>query len=110
LQPSHRQIEQPTECPAADPHRLVVGNLELLGAGEHGGQRDVVVDARELDFCDSSGLTAFVQIANRLEPNGRLAIASPQPIVRRVLEVSGLVEAFVVADSVADAVERLTTA
>jgi anti-sigma B factor antagonist len=74
------------------------------------GQRDVVVDARELGFCDSSGLTAFVGIANRLEPNGRLAIAAPQPIVLRVLEVSGLVEAFVVADSVADAVERLATA
>ena len=74
------------------------------------GQRDVVVDARELGFCDSSGLTAFVRIASRLEPNGRLAIVSPQPIVRRVLEVSGLVEAFVVADSVADAVERLATA
>jgi anti-sigma B factor antagonist len=71
------------------------------------GQRDVVVDAHDLGFCDSSGLTAFVRIANRLEPDGRLAIASPQPIVRRVLEVSGLIEAFVVADSVADAVARL---
>ncbi len=76
---------------------------ELVDAGE----RDIVIDARELSFCDSSGLTAFVRIANRLEPHGRLAIAAPQPIVRRVLEVSGLVEAFVVADSVGEAMAEL---
>ena len=62
----------------------------------------MVVDARRLAFCDSSGLSALVQIANRLA-EGRLAIAAPTPIVRRVLEMSGLVDAFVVTDSVPDA-------
>ena len=71
------------------------------------GEQDIVIDAHELTFCDSSGLTAFVRIANRLEPRGRLAIAGAQPIVRRVLDVSGLVEAFVVTDTVTDAIASL---
>ncbi len=72
------------------------------------GTRDIIVNASELQFCDSSGLSAFVRIANRLEPDGgRLAIVAPHPIVSRVLEISGLVEAFVVADDLAAAVARL---
>lgn len=65
------------------------------------GAPDVIIDAERLAFCDSSGLSAFVQIANRLEPAaGRLAIANPNGMVRRVLEMSGLIDAFVVTDSV----------
>jgi anti-anti-sigma factor len=72
------------------------------------GAGDVIVDARQLSFCDSSGLTAFVRIANRLEPAaGRLAIVGPQAIVRRVLEISGLMETLVVVDSVDDAIAAL---
>ncbi len=68
------------------------------------GSRDVLLDISGLEFCDSSGLSAFARISNRLAPDGhRLALAGPLPIVRRVLEVSGLVEVFIVADSVGDA-------
>jgi anti-anti-sigma regulatory factor len=49
-----------------------------------------------------------VQISNGLgQRRGRLAIVGPTPIVRRVLEVSGLVDAFVVADSLAAAIAAL---
>ena len=75
------------------------------------GARDVIIDAHELAFCDSSGLTAFVRIATRVEPGGgRLAIAGPQSIVRRILEISGLQEAFVVVDTVQDAISQLSAA
>jgi anti-anti-sigma factor len=96
----------------------IAGDLDLVTAPQladaatvlvRAGARDLVVDAEHLDFCDSSGLTAFVRIARQLEPNGRLAIAGAQPIVRRILEVSGLVEAFVVTDSVEAAVAALPT-
>src|SRR6185503_15051558 len=89
---------------------VVDGELDLATAPQltttamalvDAGAGDVIVDARQLAFCDSSGLTAFVRIANRLEPSsGRLAIVGPQAIVRRVLEISGLVETLVVVDSV----------
>jgi anti-anti-sigma factor len=93
----------------------VDGDLDLATAPEltslglalvEAGTAGVVVDARRLAFCDSSGLSALVQIANRLD-GGRLAIAAPTPIVRRVLEMSGLVDAFVVTDSVPDALAAL---
>lgn len=75
------------------------------------GARDVIIDVRELAFCDSSGLAAFVQIATRVAPEGgRLAIAGPQSIVRRILEVSGLDEAFVVVPTVPDAIAELSAA
>jgi anti-sigma B factor antagonist len=88
----------------------VDGDLDLATAPEllsmglaliQAGAPDVIVDAERLGFCDSSGLSAFVQIANRLEPaEGRLAIANPNSMVRRVLEMSGLIDAFVVTDTV----------
>jgi anti-sigma B factor antagonist len=78
--------------------------LALVAAGAP----DVIVDAQGLTFCDSSGLSVFVQIANRVgQRQGRLAIVGPTPIVRRVLEMSGLVDAFVVADSVPAAITAL---
>jgi anti-anti-sigma factor len=83
---------------------LVSAAFALIDAGA----TDLIINASELRFCDSSGLTAFVRIANRLEPDGgRLAIVEPHPIVYRVLEVSGLVEAFVVAPSLGDALGEL---
>jgi anti-anti-sigma factor len=102
---------------AGHPVLVVNGELDLATAPQltsaalalvDAGADNVIVDARELSFCDSSGLTAFVRIANRLEPAaGRLAIVGPQAIVRRVLEISGLVETLVVVDSVDDAVVAL---
>jgi anti-anti-sigma factor len=69
---------------------------------------DLVVDAGGLTFCDSSGLTAFVRVTNRLAEDGRrLAIAGAPPIVHRVLEISGLVEAITVQDTVSDAIAAL---
>ncbi len=69
---------------------------------------DVVIDAHELSFCDSSGLSAFVRISNRVaQDGGRLAIAAPHAMVSRVLEISGLVEAFVVTDSLDEAFAAL---
>jgi anti-sigma B factor antagonist len=93
------------------------GDLDLSSAPEltslglnlvDAGAPDVIIDAAHLDFCDSSGLSAFVQIANRLgKSKGHLAIAGPTSVVRRVLEMSGLVEAFVVVDSVPEALAAL---
>jgi len=105
-----------------DGHPLltVVGDLDMSTAPSltraalsliADGARDVIIDARELAFCDSSGLATFVQVAARISPDGgRLAIAGPQSIVRRILEVSGLDEAFVVVPTVHDAIAELSAA
>ena len=51
----------------------------------------VVVDLSELTFMDSSGITALVKARNRMAEEGNdLIFTRPHPIVRRVLEVTGL--------------------
>jgi len=68
------------------------------------GARDLILEAEGLTFCDSNGLSVFVQIAGRLRSRaGRLAIVAPSDAVRQALESGGLSDAFVIAGSVAGA-------
>ena len=56
---------------------------------------NLILDLSKLTFCDSAGLRVFVRYRGELDARGgRFVLAAPQPIVRRVLEVSGLVELF----------------
>ena len=76
------------------------GELDLASAPDlaelaeelvRNGAGNIIVDAERLSFCDSSGLRILVSIANDLRPiGGRVAIVNPQPIVLRVLELTGL--------------------
>lgn len=64
---------------------------ELAGELVRNGADNIIVDAERLSFCDSSGLRILVSIANDLRPTGgRVAIVNPQPVVLRVLELTGL--------------------
>jgi len=74
------------------------------------GIANLVVDAGRLSFCDSTGLGVLVKVANDLQPGGRIAIADAQPIVLRVLQVTGLVGTILVAASVAEAAAALESA
>jgi anti-sigma B factor antagonist len=82
----------------------------LAGELIQGGAVNIIVDAEKLSFCDSSGLRSLVSIANELRPSGgRLAIVNAQPIVLRVLELTGLVRTVLIAESVDDARTTLQT-
>jgi anti-sigma B factor antagonist len=61
---------------------------ESLAAAQHA--RDaVVVDLRDLDFMDVSGLTIFLAAAKRAgESGGRFSIVNSRPSVRRVFEAT----------------------
>jgi anti-anti-sigma regulatory factor len=51
-----------------------------------------------------------VSIANELRPaGGRVAIVDAQPIVLRVLELTGLVRTMLIADTIDDAQTTLQT-
>jgi anti-anti-sigma factor len=54
------------------------------------GERDVLFDLTGLSFMDGAGLRALVQLADHLE-GGSLVLESPQPIVRKVLEITRIV-------------------
>ena len=61
----------------------------LEGLGADGA--DVRLDLSGLSFCDSSGISAMVTASKQVRKRGgHLSIASPQPAVRSVLEITGL--------------------
>lgn len=60
---------------------------------ELGDGADVRLDLSGLSFCDSSGISAMVTSAKRVRKRGgHLSIVSPQPAVRSVLEITGLLD------------------
>jgi len=63
----------------------------VLDALFDAGRRDIVVDVAELDFMDASGLGAIGPMSSRLRgSDGVLTIRSPSPMVRRLLDITGM--------------------
>jgi anti-sigma B factor antagonist len=58
-----------------------------------GGTTDLVIDLAKLAFIDSTGLSAILRANRRLE-RGHLVLREPSPMVRQVLEISGLTGAL----------------
>lgn len=54
---------------------------------------NVVIDAAALRFLDSSGISELLRLRQRaVDDGGSLVLRSASPTVRRVLEITGLVE------------------
>jgi len=82
---------------AAALRELALGRIDA-------GDRCLIFDLSGLTFCDSAGLTVFVQAKNRCDELGaELRLAAPSGIVQRVLEISGLAEALSMYPTLADA-------
>ena len=61
--------------------------------------RQLVVDLRNLDFMDSTGLTLLVRWARGAEQDGyELALVRGEPRVHRLFELTGLDAAFTFTD------------
>jgi anti-sigma B factor antagonist len=64
------------------------------------GHSSVVVDLEGVTFLDSTGLSVLIVGLKQCQAaGGELHLVSPRPNVRKVLEVTGLTEAFHVDDS-----------
>lgn len=51
----------------------------------------LLLDLAGLSFCDAYGLGAFVRIANEAEAAGcRYGLVAPQPLVAKILRITGL--------------------
>lgn len=69
-------------------HHLISAVTAVLG---HRGAQSVVMDLSEVGFADCSGLSVLVWAYGCLAEFGQdLAITGAQPIVRRLLHVTGL--------------------
>lgn len=60
-----------------------------------GGATQVTVDLSDLAFIDSTGLSVLITALKRLrQQGGDMALRSPRPGTRKVLEITGLTEVF----------------
>jgi anti-anti-sigma factor len=72
------------------------------------GEREIVVDLRELMFIDSSGISVLVGAARAAaQARGTLVVAAPTAHVRRVFEIVSLSELVPVEDGLAEALQRI---
>jgi anti-sigma B factor antagonist len=70
----------------------------LVELAQHGAS-PVTVDLAGVSFLDSAGISLLVQAKKRLQAAGSdLALRTPTRSVRRVLEISGVSELFVIED------------
>lgn len=75
---------------------------EQLQAVLDEGHASVLVDLGQVTFLDSTGLSALIGGLRRCQAvGGELRLASPRPNVRKVLEITGLVDTFHVDDETA---------
>ena len=64
----------------------------------------IVVDLTAVDFMDSSGLGALVSGWQLTREGGDFRIAGANPIVRRVLSITGMEDVFALYETVDDAI------
>ena len=75
-----------------DPH-TAPALAEELDDAIGGGATTVVLQLAELSFIDSSGLRVVISAHRRLdEAGGRLVLRTPSDTVRRLLEITGLLD------------------
>ena len=61
------------------------------------GTELVTVDLSELTFIDSTGLSVLISALKRVrQQGGDMALRSPSPGTRKVLEITGLTEVFAI--------------
>jgi anti-sigma B factor antagonist len=69
----------------------------------------LLLDLTDLFFCDASGLSAFVRIANEAEAAGcGYGLIAPQPLVAKMLRITGLHQRLQVFATSDEARLRLT--
>lgn len=66
-----------------------------LDAALSGHPRSVILDIGALDYMDSSGLVLLVQMTSAVQ---QVQVRNPSPIVRRLIELSGLSEMLHITD------------
>ena len=99
-----RSVENGESCVIA-----FAGELDLANAGTAENALEssladastpVIVDMRELEFIDSTGIALLVSALSRNESGARVSfIPSDSPAVTRVLELTGLAERLPLAEA-----------
>jgi anti-anti-sigma factor len=90
----------------------VSGELDLAAAASleeefdrvlEAGSPVIVVDLKELDFIDSTGLSVLVRAHQRAQQSGlELGLVNPGAQVERLLSLTGLAQRLTLSDSLRD--------
>ena len=99
-------------------HVRLNGAVDIAVAGElrrelvklvRDGHTRLLIDLSDVNFIDSTGLGVLLHIVKQLQPrSGRLAVACPDPTMRRLFELIGHNLLFPVDESVDQALAHLT--
>lgn len=85
---------------------LVKGELTILLSAED--VKKLVFDLSEIEYCDSSGLSAILLSFRILQTNdGQIRLASPQKSVKTLIEISQLNRVLPITDTVDEAISEL---
>ncbi|MBK8945491.1 MAG: STAS domain-containing protein [Ignavibacteriae bacterium] len=85
---------------------LVKGELTILLSNED--IQKLVFDLSEIEYCDSSGLSAILLSFRILQTNdGHIRLAAPQKSVRTLIEISQLNRVLPIKETVEEAVNEL---
>ena len=85
---------------------LVKGELTILLSAED--VKKLVFDLSEIEYCDSSGLSAILLSFRIIQTNdGQIRLASPQKSVRTLIEISQLNRVLPITDTVDEAISEL---
>lgn len=94
-------IEVAGEIDVATAPRLREQVIALVNRGHH----RLIVSLEGVDFIDSTGLGVLISGLKRVRTHGGdFALVCTEPRILKVFEITGLLQVFVVHDSVADAV------
>ena len=85
---------------------LVKGEFTILLSAEEINK--LVIDLSEVEYCDSSGLSAILLAFRMLQAvSGHIRIAAPKKNIRTLIEISQLDRILPITDTVDDAVNDL---
>jgi anti-sigma B factor antagonist len=79
---------------------LLTTAIDLIDSGRH----RMILDLRDLTFCDSAGLSVIARLKRRVnEVDGVLILARAGGIVRSVLDLTGMTELIAAYPTIEDA-------
>ncbi len=87
---AHIRLEGEVDIASADQVRVATIQAIDLESVEH-----LIVDCRQLDFLDSTGVKTLLEAHKSFD--GKIALVGPKRVVTRVLDVTGLDGMFPVA-------------
>jgi anti-sigma B factor antagonist len=78
-------------------------DLESFVDGIIDNNSKIVFDLEDTEYISSSGLRVFLASLKKLKnKNGEMRLASPQPTIRNILDISGLSNIFVINHNLKD--------